>query len=108
VQIALADAIQQLREQLRAAVLDGRDQDIVFTPNDIQIELSVTFTGEAKAGGGVKLLAFLDLSTEARASRESLHKITLSLSVADKEGKPIKVRSGSLPRGLPGQALAVS
>jgi hypothetical protein len=99
--IPLSDAIQQLRDELREAILDGKDQDIVFTPNGIDVELSVSFSAEAKVGGGFKLFAFLDLSGEAKASRESQHKIKISLSVADKAGKPIKVRSDAVRKGLP-------
>nr|WP_294554042.1 trypco2 family protein [uncultured Rhodopila sp.] len=101
-EIPLADAIRQLRDQLRGAILEGKDNDIVFTPNGIDLELSVSFKAEATAKGGVKLLAFLDLSADAKASRDSLHKIKLSLSVTDKDGKPLKIRSDSIPRGLPG------
>ena len=100
-QIPIADAIQQLRDELREAIIEGKDQDIVFTPNGVDLELAVTFGAEAKAGGGFKILAFLDVSAEAKASRESQHKIKLSLSVADKNGQPIKVRSEILPKGLP-------
>jgi hypothetical protein len=100
-QIPLSDAIQQLRDELREAILDGKDQDIVFTPNTIDIELSVNFSVEAKAGGGFKLLAFLDISGEAKTGRESEHKISISLSVADRNGQPIKVRSDAVPKGLP-------
>ena len=88
-QIPLADAIQQLRDELRNAVLEGADKDIIFTPNGIDLELGITFGMEAKASGGFKLLTFLDLSAEAKASRESQHKIKLSLSVADKNGAPL-------------------
>jgi Trypsin-co-occurring domain 2 len=100
-QIPLSDAIRQLRDELREAILEGKDKDIVFSPNGIDIELAVNFTAEAKVGGGVKVFAFLDLSAEGKASRESQHKIKLSLSVADKDGKPIKVRSDVVPKGLP-------
>jgi hypothetical protein len=100
-QIPLADAIQQLRDELREAVLEGKDKDIVFTPNGIDLELAITFTAEAKVGGGFKLFAFLDLSAEAKTDRERLHKIKLSLSVADKTGQPLKVRSDTIPKGLP-------
>jgi Trypsin-co-occurring domain 2 len=100
-QIPLSDAIQQLRDELRKAILEGNDQDIIFTPNGIDIERGVSFSAEAKAGGGFKLLAFLDLSAEAKASRESQHKIKLSLAVADKNGQPLKVRSDAVPQDLP-------
>src|SRR5579862_6205654 len=100
IQIPLADAIQQLREELRKAVREGKDQDIVFTPSGIDLELGITFTSEAKAGGGVKILAMLDLSADANASRESQHKVKLTLTVTDKDNKPIKVSSNKLPKGM--------
>jgi NTP-dependent ternary system trypsin peptidase co-occuring protein len=63
-QIPLSEAIQQLRDELREAIVEGADKDIVFTPNSVDIDLSVRFRAEAKVGGGFKLLAFLDLSSE--------------------------------------------
>jgi Trypsin-co-occurring domain 2 len=82
-QIPLSDAIQQLRDELRKAILEGEDQDIIFTPNGIDIELGISF------------------ATEAKVNRESEHKIKLSLSVADKNGQPLKVRSHAVPKDLP-------
>jgi hypothetical protein len=99
--LPLAAAIEQLRDQLREAILEGGDKDIVFTPNGIEVELSFSLKAEVAAKGGVRLLAFIDLSTGAKASRENLHKIKLSLSVADRDGRPIKIQSASLPQGLP-------
>ncbi len=99
--IPLAQAIQQLREQLRQAVLDGSDQDIVFTPDKIELELAVRFNSEVQVGGGLKLLAFLDVSAEGTASRERQHTLKLSLSVADRDGKPLKVKSTSGASDLP-------
>jgi hypothetical protein len=97
--IPLSQAIEQLRDELRLAILEGNDQDIIFTPNVIDIELVVSFSTEAKAGGGFKLLTFIDVSAEANATLESQHKIKLSLSVADREGRPIKVRrSDGIPK----------
>jgi len=98
--IPLSEAIEQLRDELRTAILEGKDQDIIFTPNAIDIELVVSFSAEDKAGGGFKLLTFIDLSAEAKATRASQHKIKLSLSVADKEGKPIKVLRDEIPEDL--------
>jgi hypothetical protein len=100
-QIPISEAIQQLRSDLRDAVLEGKNQDIVFTPNGVEIELGVTFATEAKAGGGFKLFALLDLSTEGKIGRESQHKIKLSLAVSDRNGNPLKVRSDTLPSDLP-------
>jgi hypothetical protein len=99
-QVTLADAIHQLRDDLRGAILEGKGQDIVFTPRGIELELAITFGTEVKAGGGVKLLAFLDISAEAKRSDSSQHKIKLTLDVVDSNGKSIKVSSPKVPGGL--------
>jgi hypothetical protein len=100
-QIRLADAIAQLRNELRQAVVEGEDKDIVFTPRSIELELAVTFTAETEASGGFKLLAFLDLSAKATASDSSAHKVKLTLDAADRTGKPLKVSTDVLPRNAP-------
>ena len=99
-QISISDALQQLRDELRKAVLEGENQDILFTPNSVEIELGVNFTTEAKGGGGFKIFAVIDVSAEATVARESQHKVKLSLQVTDKSGKPLKIRSAAGPRGL--------
>ncbi len=99
-QVPLADAIQQLRDELREAILEGKDKDIVFTPKGIELELGIEFTTEAKVGGGFKLFALLDLSGEAKAGHQSNHKIRLALEVADKDGHSIVMRSPNVPKGL--------
>ena len=99
-QVPLAKALEQLRDELRKAILDSQDKEIVFTPTEIELELGITFSAETKAGAGFKILTLLDVSGEGKASRESQHKIRLSLAVADKFGDPIKVRSTKIPRGL--------
>jgi hypothetical protein len=91
--IPLSEAIAQLRDELRKAVLERDDQDIIFTPKGIELELGVTLETEAKAGGGFKLLALVDLSAEAKASRSSAHKVKLILDVTDRDLKPLKVFS---------------
>ena len=91
--IPLSEAIAQLRDELRKAVLERDDQDIAFTPKGIELELGVTLETEAKAGGGFKLLALVDLSAEAKASRSSAHKVKLILDVTDRDLQPLKVLS---------------
>jgi hypothetical protein len=98
--IPLADAISQLRDQLRLAIIEGSGQDIVFTPKEVELELAVTFEVEAEASGGFKLLALLDLSAKGAVTRGQDHKLTLRLDVANAKGEPIKVRSDILPSGL--------
>lgn len=89
--IALAEALAQLKDELRQAVLDSK-KDIVFVPKEVALELSIGFDLEAQAKGGFKLFAFLDTSVEASGKRRSDHKLTLKLDVADDQGQPLKVR----------------
>lgn len=89
--VLLSDAIAQLRDELRQAVLEGDDQDIVFVPTEIELELSVTLEAETKAGGGFKW--FVDVSGETSASRSNAHRVTLKLQAADKDGRQLKVSS---------------
>ena len=98
--IKLTEAIKQIRDDLRQAVVEAQGQDILFTPSAIEVELTVSFETEAKADGGVKLLTFLDLSGEGKVSRTNQHKIKLTLEVADKHGQPLKVSSNRLPNNL--------
>ncbi len=97
-QIRLSEAIEQLREELRGAVVEGRGKDIVFTPQSVEVELAISFATELKAGGGVKILAFLDLSTEAKTGETQAHKVTLKFDVEDSKGRPLKVHDDRLSR----------
>ncbi|MCP1468426.1 hypothetical protein J3E64_000093 [Sphingobium sp. OAS761] len=99
-QVSLAEAIKQLRDELRESVLEAQGQDILFTPKEIEVELAITFGAEVKAGGSVKLFAFLDVSSEIKASDSHQHKIKLKLDVTDGAGNPIKVSSLVLPKGV--------
>jgi hypothetical protein len=96
--LSLREAISQIRNELRMAVLESSDQDIVFTPKSVELELGLTFSAETEVGGAVKLLAFLDLSGKSKQSEGTQHKVKLTLDVADGHGNPIKVRARKVPR----------
>ena len=89
--IPLSEAISQLRDELRKAVLERKGEDIIFVPKQIELELGVTLETEAKAGGGFKFV--VDLSAEAKASRSSAHKVKLILDVTNDKLEPIKILS---------------
>jgi hypothetical protein len=91
--VPLSEAIVQLREELRKAVLEGDNQDIIFVPEHIELELGLTFEAEAKVGGGFKFFALVDTSAEAKTSRSSDHKVKLILNAMDRQLNPLKVVS---------------
>lgn len=98
--IPLADAIRQIRDDLWEAMLEGKDQDIIFTPQEVELELTITMRMGEVAGGGFKPLTFLDLSTEATTAKNTEHKIKLKLNVPDKEDNQVKMRSDQIPTNL--------
>ena len=96
-EVSLVDAIAQLRSQLRQAVLDRDGEDIVLTPQSIELELAIKFKAEATVKGGFKLFALLDLSAEGKAGTESSHKVKFTLLATDADGKPLKISRDKLP-----------
>jgi hypothetical protein len=93
--VRLSEALAQLRDELRESVLEAKkdNKDILFVPNEIEVELAIEYEAAATGKGGFKVLTLLDFSGEAKASRKSGHKVKLKLSVTDRDLKPIKIRS---------------
>lgn len=85
--IELAEAIGQLRAQLNQAIKKGKGEDLRFEVQDLELELQVVVTKEAKASGkaeaGVKfwLLGAGKAEVGGELSRETaeLQKIRLKL-----------------------------
>jgi Trypsin-co-occurring domain 2 len=93
VSIRISEAIAQLRDELREAILESDDKDILFVPQEIEIELGLEYEVGAAGKGGFKVLTLFDFSTDAKATRKSDHKVRLKLSVTDDKLEPIRIRS---------------
>lgn len=81
-ELALADVIEALRQELATAIERGKDQDIGFKLGDIDVELAtvVKSGGENRAGIDFKVI---QAGTKETLSRESVHTIRLSLKPVD-------------------------
>lgn len=93
-QIGVADFIQQLRSDLEAAMLEGRNKKLRFDVEELDVELQVTATvdaeASAKGGGGLKLCIFSgDASAEAKASfaTSQIQTVRLKLKAMEEDGK---------------------
>jgi hypothetical protein len=89
--IPLADALVQLKDELRKAVLESDKETVVFIPDEIELELSVGFEISADAKAGFKIFAIFDTSVDAGGKRTTEHKVTLKLHMSDKQGAPLKI-----------------
>jgi hypothetical protein len=86
--VTLAEAIRELRSQLLQATTEGQDSEIRFVPKSVEVELGITFTVGAEAGGGVKVFSLVNLSGKASAENESAHKVKLTLEPVNRNGQP--------------------
>ncbi len=83
--IALADMIEELRNELQDAVERGRGRSIRFGLGEVTLEAEVAVEGEVK--GSVKFWVFTGV--EASGSQGRTQKITLKLLPHGENGKPL-------------------
>jgi hypothetical protein len=79
VQIPLANAIRALRQELVAAVDEGRDQPVRFALGPVELELRVQISREGGVEGKIAFWV-LSLGGKGTQSSESAHTIRLSLT----------------------------
>jgi hypothetical protein len=89
--IALAQAVQDLRQELTSALEEGRGKNLRFKPGQIELELGVEVTMEAGAKGGVKFWV-VELGADGKTGRVGTHKLKLSLQPVDKDGHEFLIR----------------
>jgi hypothetical protein len=77
-QIGLAEAIEQLREELGAAQDAGADQQLRFEVVEVEMELLVELR---KEGGGK--VDFKVVGADGKISSNTSHKLRLKLNVKD-------------------------
>ena len=88
--IRLSDAIENLREELKLAQEKGKNQDLQFNINSIEIELEVVAETEIDASGKINWW-ILGGGVGAKAKDASKHNLKLSLQAVDAKGQPMRV-----------------
>jgi hypothetical protein len=86
----IADVLASLRASLEAAQKAGAGHDVRFVMNEIEIELNVTTSGDAKAEGGIKFWV-LNFGAEVKSKDEHTQKIRLKLKAVDKAGNSLEM-----------------
>ncbi|TDL37477.1 trypco2 family protein [Kocuria rosea] len=80
--IPLTSLVAALRAELKQAK-DSADPSMPFVVGPVTVEVNVVVRYEAEAKFGAKLWAFLDAGVGAKASRETGHKLTFTLTPTD-------------------------
>ena len=91
--IALADAVAALRQQLAEAQERANDQDIRFDIGPIEMEFTVVVTREASAAGKIGFAIFtgLEVSAGGKLGDTQTHKLKLSLTPRAKGGQDLRI-----------------
>jgi hypothetical protein len=76
--ITIAEAVEQLREDLLQAIAQGDGRKVQFGLEAVELELGLTATREAEAGAKVKWLV-VEVGGKGKAVSEDTHKLTLKL-----------------------------
>jgi hypothetical protein len=64
----------------------------------VEVEFGITFSLEAEAGGGFKLLSLIDLSSKGKVGDQTTHKVKLVLEPVGPDGKPTPISSTVLEK----------
>jgi hypothetical protein len=84
--IPLAEAINDLRAELLAALASGKDQPLQFRLKPIELELKLTVTREGGANAGVKFW-IVDVGAKGTIGDTTIHTLKLVLEPVGKDGK---------------------
>ncbi|GGQ08992.1 trypco2 family protein [Streptosporangium pseudovulgare] len=97
-EIALADAVGAVREQLLEAVRRAEGEDLVFEVGPIELEFSVQLRKEGQGKFGVKVFA---VSAEAGGgiSKESTHRIQVTLVPQRSDGSDVHIAGSARKDG---------
>jgi hypothetical protein len=89
--IPLAKAIADLRAELLKAVSEGKNHDLRFKLDPVELELSIGMTYKGGANAGVKFWV-VEIGAKGEVERAGSHKLKLKLTPVDRDGNQFMVR----------------
>jgi len=97
-ELGLSEAIENVREELRRAMIAGAGEDIQFPVGQVTLEFQVGMRKTADGTGKIKVWV-LEAGAGAKVEHDDVQKVTVVLQPPiDAHGTPIKVASGSQVR----------
>jgi hypothetical protein len=97
-ELALADAIEAVRSELRKAQDRGRGGDVRFTVGTVEIEFAVDATRTVGGEASIKVLSLLSLGGKGESARGETHRVRITLSPVGVGGQPFEVSSAGSAR----------
>ena len=88
--ISLANAIENLRAELEGALRQGKDRDIQFNIDSVDLEMEVVAEDETSGGAKVNWWIFGG-GLDTKIKDASKHKLKLSMQPVNKHGEPLRI-----------------
>jgi len=88
--IRLAEMVQELRQELTAAIAAGEGEDLRFRLGEIELEAEVVVTKEGSGKAGVKFWV-MDAELGGSAEKKSVHRIKLRLEPETSRGGSVSL-----------------
>ncbi|MGI9004494.1 MAG: trypco2 family protein [Pseudonocardia sp.] len=92
-ELGLAEAIDVVRRELRAAQDAGQGADVRFSVGSVEVELAVEVVKKAGGEASVRVLNLVSVGGEGEVSRGDTNRVTVVLNPIDADGRPIEVAS---------------
>ena len=87
--VPLADFVAGLRAELKVAA-GAREPGVEFEVGPVSVEFGVVTEVEAGAGARVRFWV-VEAGGSARRSRQSTHRVSLTLTPMDEHGRPVHI-----------------
>jgi hypothetical protein len=88
--IGLADAIDALHAEIESAIANAATKEMQFELGPIELELTFSVERTAEGHGGISFWV-VDLGGSGSTTSSALHRVQLTLSALDPDGKPRRV-----------------
>jgi hypothetical protein len=92
-ELALADAIEAVRRELRRAQDEGRGSDVRFVVGPAEVEFTVEVVKAAGGEASVKVLSLLSFGGSGQVSTGKTNRVKLVLTPVGVGGAPFEVAS---------------
>ncbi|MBJ7598575.1 MAG: hypothetical protein DLM67_05655 [Candidatus Nephthysia bennettiae] len=94
--VGLADAIASLRQELTAAMLEGKGEEVQFKLGPIELEVQLQVENKGSLNGGVKWL-LVSIGGSAERSRVETHQLKLTLQPVGGQSRDVPVADATTP-----------
>lgn len=96
-ELGLAETVRALRAELEEAVAVGDGEEIRFVVGPVEMEFNVCVRREGGASGKARFWV-LEAGADSRYAKETIQRVTLTLTAVGEDGESIRISRGSAER----------